>query len=54
MNEEEIHKKWKKVLRGISLEDAIRCEGFNDDFNDGILSHKELEEEIYNISQKYS
>ena len=54
MNEEEIHKKWKKVLRGISLEDAIRCEGFNEDFKGGILSAKELEEEIYNISQKYS
>jgi hypothetical protein len=54
MNEEEIHTKWKKILRGISLEDAIRCEGFNEDFKDGILSSKELEEEIYQISIKYS
>tara|TARA_B100001769_G_C22037431_1_gene557481 strand:+ start:362 stop:526 length:165 start_codon:yes stop_codon:yes gene_type:complete len=54
MTEEEIYKKWKKILRGISLEDAIRCEGFNEDFNEGILSAKELEEEIYQISQKYS
>jgi hypothetical protein len=54
MSEEEIHKKWKKVLRGISLEDAIRCEGFNVDFNDGVISAKELEEEIYQISRKYS
>jgi len=54
MNEEEIHMKWKKILRGISLEDAIRCEGFNDDFKDGILTSKELEEEIYQISRKYS
>lgn len=54
MSEEEIHKKWKKILRGITLEDAIRCEGFNEDFKDGILSAKELEEEIYQISRKYS
>ena len=54
MNEEEIYMKWKKILRGISLEDAIRCEGFNEDFKDGILSSKELEEEIYQISIKYS
>ena len=54
MNEEEIHMKRKKILRGISLEDAIRCEGFNEDFKDGILSSKELEEEIYQISIKYS
>ena len=54
MNEEEIQMKWKKILRGISLEDAIRCEGFNEDFKDGILSSKELEEEIYQISIKYS
>lgn len=54
MDEKEIHKKWKKILRGITLEDAIRCEGFNEDFNDGILSAKELEEEIYQISRKYS
>jgi len=54
MSEEEIHKKWKKILRGITLEDAIRCEGFNEDFRDGIISGKELEEEIYQISQKYS
>ena len=54
MSEEEIYKKWKKILRGISLEDAIRCEGFNEDFNDGILSATELEEEIYQISRKYS
>jgi len=54
MNEEEIYMKWKKILRGISLEDAIRCEGFNEDFKDGILSPKELEEEIYQISIKYS
>jgi len=54
MSEEEIHKKWKKALRNISIEDAIRCEGFNDDFKDGILSAKELQEEIYQISQKYN
>ena len=54
MNEEEIHKKWKKVLRGITIEDAIRCEGFNEDFTDGVISAKELEEEIYQISRKYS
>ena len=29
MGEEEIHKKWKKILRGITLEDAIRCEGLS-------------------------
>ena len=34
MSEEEIHKKWKKVLRGITLEDAIRCEGFKADLYD--------------------
>jgi hypothetical protein len=50
MNEEEIHMKWEKILRGISLEDAIRCEGFNEDFKDGMISSKELEEEIYQIS----
>jgi hypothetical protein len=44
MNEEEIHMKWEKILRGISLEDAIRCEGFNEDFKDGMISSKELEE----------
>ena len=54
MNEEEIHMKWKKILRGISVEDSIRCEGYNEDFKDGILSSKELEEEIYQISIKYS
>ena len=54
MGEEEIHKKWKKVLRGITIEDAIRCEGFNEDFTDGVISAKELQEEIYSISQKYS
>jgi hypothetical protein len=54
MNEEEIHMKWEKILRGISLEDAIRCEGFNEDFKDGMISSKELEEEIYQISIKYS
>ena len=37
MNEEEIHIKWKKILRGISVEDSIRCEGFNEDFNPKFL-----------------
>jgi|TARA_R110000772_G_scaffold50881_1_gene116931 hypothetical protein len=54
MNEEEIHMKWKKILRGISVEDSIRCEGYNEDYKEGILSAKELEEEIYQISIKYS
>jgi hypothetical protein len=52
MNEEEIHMKWKKILRGISVEDSIRCEGYNEDYKEGILSAKELEEEIYQISIK--
>ena len=54
MNEEEIHMKWKKILRGISVEDSIRGEGYNEDYKEGILSAKELEEEIYQISIKYS
>jgi hypothetical protein len=54
MNEEEIHKKWKKILRGISIEDSIRCEGYNEDYKLGYLTSKELEEEIYQISIKYS
>ena len=54
LKEIETHKKWKKILRGITLEDAIRCEGFNEDFKEGVLSAKELEEEIYQISRKYS
>ena len=31
MNEKEIHKKWKKIMRGITLEDSIRCEGYYED-----------------------
>jgi hypothetical protein len=54
MNEEEIHMKWKKILRGISVEDSIRCEGYNEDYKGGILSSKELEELIYKVSLKYS
>lgn len=54
MNEKEIHRKWKKILRGITLEDAIRCEGYYEDMYNGFLSKKEVEEAIYQISLKYS
>lgn len=54
MNEKEIHNKWKKILRGISQEDAIRCEGYYEDLESGFLSKKEVEELIYQISLKYS
>jgi hypothetical protein len=54
MKEEDIHNKWKKSLRGISLEDAIRCEGYYEDLENGELSKKEVEELIYEMSLKYS
>ena len=54
MNEVEIHKKWKKILRGITLEDAIRCESYYEDLENGFLSKKEVEELIYQMSLKYS
>jgi len=54
MEEEVIYKKWKKILRGISLEDAIRCEGYYEDLENGDLSKKEVEELIYQMSLKYS
>ena len=52
--ENSIHKKWKKKLRGITVEDAIRCEGYYDDLLEGVLSSKEVKELIYEISLKYS
>ena len=53
MSEEEIHEV-EENLRKNHFRRRIRCEGFNEDFKDGILSTKELEEEIYQISRKYS
>ena len=54
MNEKEIHSKWKKILRGISVEDAIRCEGYYEDLEFGILTKAEVQELIYQMSLKYS
>lgn len=54
MNEEEIHKKWKKILRGITLEDAIRCEGYHEDLEEGVISKDEVKEFLYQLSLKYS
>tara|TARA_R110002153_G_scaffold67787_1_gene180314 strand:- start:576 stop:740 length:165 start_codon:yes stop_codon:yes gene_type:complete len=54
MNEEAIHKKWKKIVRGITLEDAIRCEGYHQDLDNGDLSASEVRELIYQMSLKYS
>lgn len=54
MDEKHIHKKWKLILRGITLEDAIRCEGYNEDLENGFSSPKEVEELIYHIALKYS
>lgn len=54
MKDKEIYDKWKKILRGITLEDAIRCEGYYDDLRDGVLTKKEVEEMIYQTSLKYS
>jgi len=54
MDEKEIHNKWKKILRGITQEDAIRCEGYHEDLEFGILTKKEVQELIYQISLKYS
>jgi hypothetical protein len=54
MDEKEIHQKWKKILRGITLEDSIRCEGYNEDLRNGSLSKKELDELIYDMALKYS
>ena len=45
---------WKKILRGITVEDAIRCEGYHEDLKNGFLSKKEVEEMVYQISLKYS
>lgn len=54
MTDKEIHNKWKKILRGITVEDAIRCEGYHEDLRNGFLSKKEVEDMIYQISLKYS
>ena len=54
MSEEEIHKKWKRILRGITLEDAIRCEGYHEDLEDGALSQSEVKEFLYQMALKYS
>jgi hypothetical protein len=54
MSEVEIHKKWKKILRGITIEDALRCEGYYEELKDGFLSKKEVEDMVYQISLKYS
>ncbi len=54
MGEEEIHKKWKKILRGITLEDAIRCEGYHEDLEDGAISQSEVKEFLYQMGLKYS
>jgi hypothetical protein len=54
MNEEEIHKKWKKILKGITLEDAIRCEGYHEDLENGSISKTEVREYLYRLSLKYS
>jgi len=54
MSEKEIHNKWKKILRGISIEDAIRCEGYHEDLENGFLSYEEVRELIYQVSLKYS
>jgi len=54
MSEKEIHDKWKKILRGISVEDAIRCEGYHEDLVNDFLTYEEVRELIYQISLKYS
>jgi|TARA_R110000823_G_scaffold234480_3_gene360694 hypothetical protein len=54
MNEKEIHKKWKKIMRGITLEDSIRCEGYYEDLQNGDLNVGEVKELIYHMSLKYS
>ena len=47
MDENKIHKKWKKILRGITLEDAIRCEGYHEDLENGLISKAEVKEYLY-------
>jgi hypothetical protein len=54
MTDKESHNKWKKILRGITIEDAIRCEGYYEELKNGFLSKKEVEEMVYQISLKYS
>jgi len=54
MDEKSIHQKWKKILRGISLEDSIRCEGYIEDLKNGFSSKKEVDDLIYDMSLKYS
>ena len=54
MDENNIHKKWKKILRGITLEDAIRCEGYHEDLENGSISKAEVKEYLYQLSLKYS
>ncbi len=54
MSEEDIHKKWKKILRGITLEDSIRCEGYHKDLEEGTISHSEVKEFLYQMSLKYN